>query len=67
MSQQGGYARAYCQVHYPSDVLASERLARAISKDIVASAQWQAFRRQVAVELPALLQPPPGGLPLLSH
>ena len=67
MGQQGGYARAYCQVHYPSDVLASERLARAISKDIIASAQWQAFRRQVAAELPALLQPPPGGLPLLSH
>jgi len=64
---QGGYARAYCQVHYPSDVLASERLARAISQDIVASPQWRAFRRQVAAERRALLQPPPGGLPLLSH
>lgn len=63
---QGGYARSYCVVHYPSDVLASQRLAGAISRDVIASPQWQAFRQQLRPELGKLLVPPPAGLPLLS-
>lgn len=63
---QGGYARAYCLVHYPSDVLASQRLAAAVSRDVIASSQWQMFRQQVRPELERLLIVPPAGLPLLS-
>ena len=63
---QGGYARTYCVVRYPSDVLASQRLADAISRDVIASPQWRAFRQQVGPELEKLLVAPPAGLPLLS-
>jgi len=63
---QGGYARSYCVVHYPSDVLASQRLAGAISRDVIASPQWQAFKQQLRPELQKLLVAPPAGLPLLS-
>ena len=63
---QGGYARSYCVVHYPSDVLASQRLAGAISRDVIASPQWQAFKQQLRPERDQLLVPPPAGLPLLS-
>lgn len=66
VGEQGGFVRAYCVVHYPSDVLASQRLAEAISRDVITSPQWQAFRRQIQPELTRLLQPPPAGLPLLS-
>jgi acid phosphatase (class A) len=47
-------------------VLASQRLAGAISRDVIASPQWQAFRQQLRHELGKLLVPPPAGLPLLS-
>jgi acid phosphatase (class A) len=67
VGQQGGYVRAYCLVHYPSDVLASQRLAAAISRDVIASPQWQAFKQQLKPELDKLLVPPPAGLPLLSN
>lgn len=63
---QGGSARVYCQVHYPSDVLAAQRLATALSAEIIASPQWQAFRARLQPELLKLLQQPPAGLPLLS-
>jgi acid phosphatase (class A) len=53
-------------VHYPSDVLASQRLAEAISRDVIASPQWQAFRQQLRPELDRLLVAPPAGLPLLT-
>jgi len=66
VGQQGGYVRTYCLVHYPSDVLASQRLAAAISRDVIASPQWQAFKQQLRPELDKLLMPPPAGLPLLS-
>ena len=38
---QGGYRRVYCGMHYPSDVIAGERLAKAITADIIASPEWQ--------------------------
>jgi acid phosphatase (class A) len=63
---QGGYARNYCSVHYPSDVLASQRLAIAISKDVIASAQWKSFKDQLKPELQKLMLAPPAGLPLLT-
>ena len=63
---QGGYARSYCLVHYPSDVLASQRLAEAISRDVIASPQWQSFKRQLRTELDQLMVPPPAGVPLLN-
>ena len=66
VGQQGGFARSYCVVHYPSDVLASQRLAEALSRDVIASPQWQAFRRQLRPELAKVLQAPPAGLPLLT-
>ncbi len=63
---QGGYARAYCGVHYPSDVEASQRLAQAISRDVIASPQWRAFKQQLVEERQRLLAVPPAGLPLLT-
>ena len=67
VGRQGGYARVYCGMHYPSDVLAGERFAKAITADIIASPQWQSFRNQVKPEVVKLLQSPPAGLPLLSN
>ena len=66
VGRQGGYARVYCGVHYPSDVIAGERLARVMTADIIASPQWQSFRNQVKPEVAKLLQSPSAGLPLLS-
>lgn len=63
---QGGYARAYCAVHYPSDVKASQQLALAISRDVITSPEWRHFKQQVADERQRLLVAPPAGLPLLS-
>ncbi len=63
---QGGYARAYCGVHYPSDVEASQRLAQAISKELIASPQWRTFKEQLAGERSKLLVTPPAGVPLLT-
>jgi acid phosphatase (class A) len=66
VGSQGGYARAYCGVHYPSDVEASQRLALAISRDVIKSPEWRSFKQQLADELQRLLVAPPAGLPLLS-
>ncbi len=63
---QGGYVRAYCGLHYPSDVLASQRLAEAIGRDVIASPQWRAFKQQLAAERRRLLATPPAGWPLLT-
>lgn len=63
---QGGYVRAYCALHYPSDVLAGQRLAEAIGRDVIASPQWRDFKRQVDDERRLLLAVPPAGLPLLA-
>jgi acid phosphatase (class A) len=63
---QGGYVRAYCGLHYPSDVEASQRLAQAISQEVIASPQWRSFKQQVAGERSRLLVPPTAGVPLLS-
>ncbi len=65
MGLQGGCVRAYCGLHYPSDVLASQRLAEAIGKDVTDSPQWRAFKQQLAAERLRLLATPPAGLPLL--
>ena len=66
VGSQGGHARAYCGVHYPSDVEASQRLALAISRDVIKSPEWRSFKQQLADELQRLLVAPPAGLPLLS-
>jgi len=67
VGSQGGHVRAYCGVHYPSDVLASQRLAKAISQQVIASPQWQVFRQQVAQDRQRLLVAPPAGLPVLTY
>ncbi|NBP32627.1 MAG: phosphatase PAP2 family protein [Synechococcaceae bacterium WB6_1B_055] len=66
VGSQGGYARAYCGVHYPSDVLASQKLAVAITKDVIASEQWQIFKEKLKSEIQKLMIAPPAGLPLLT-
>jgi len=66
VGSQGGYARTYCGVHYPSDVLASQKLAVAITKDVIASAQWQIFKEKLKPEIQKLMMAPPAGLPLLT-
>jgi len=66
VGQQGGFARSYCLVHYPSDVLASQRLAEALSRDVIRSPQWQTFKQQLKAELAKLMLMPPAGLPVLT-
>jgi len=66
VGSQGGYARTYCGVHYPSDVLASQKLAVAITKDVIASAQWQILKEKLKPEIQKLMMAPPAGLPLLT-
>lgn len=46
-------------MHYPSDVLASQRLAAAVAKEVIASPQWQSFKGQVQPEVQKLLVAPP--------
>jgi len=43
----------------------SHRLGEAISRDVIASPQWQRFREQSRASLQTLLTPPPAGLPVL--
>jgi acid phosphatase (class A) len=50
MAGHGAASRVMCGVHYPSDVLAAQRFARAAAGQIIASPQWQAFRRDPAVQ-----------------
>ncbi|MEA5390766.1 phosphatase PAP2 family protein [Cyanobium gracile UHCC 0139] len=66
VGHQGGDVRAYCGLHYPSDVLAGQRLAEAFSQEVIASPQWRNFKQQVARERLLLLAVPPAGLPLLA-
>jgi len=66
VGRQGGFARVSCGLHYPSDVLASQRFAEALSRDLIASPQWRRFRAQVRPGLDRLLVPPPAGLPVLA-
>jgi len=39
---------------------------QAISRDVIASPQWGAFKQQLAEERQRLLAAPPAGLPLLT-
>ncbi len=63
VGQQGIAARVTCGMHYPSDVEAGQRLARAAVAQILSSDQWQRFKASVQSEVKALLTPPPAGLP----
>lgn len=66
VGEQGAYARVACALHYPSDVLASQRLAEAVARDLVLTPQWRAFKQQITHEISRILNTPITGLPLLS-
>lgn len=66
VGRQGGFARVTCGVHYPSDVLASQRLAAAMAADVIASPQWRAFRERVRDEGLRLQELPGPDLPALN-
>jgi len=63
----GAASRVMCGVHYPSDVAAAQRFAAAAAAQIIASPQWQRFRRDPAVlaELAQVRQARQEALPLL--
>lgn len=67
LGQHGGANRVMCGVHYPSDVQAAQRFALAASAQIIASPQWQRFRRDPALEaeLQSIRDAAPQALPLL--
>jgi acid phosphatase (class A) len=65
VGEQAVAARAYCGMHYPSDLEAGQRLAKAAVKQIIASPQWLDFKASVQPEIKKLLVAPPAGLPLL--
>jgi acid phosphatase (class A) len=67
VGEQGAYARATCALHYPSDVLASQRLAEAISRDVVASPQWRTFKELLKPEIDKINKTSAASLPLLSN
>jgi acid phosphatase (class A) len=62
---QGGANRVLCGVHYPSDVEAGQRLGADSALQIIASPQWQVFRRDPALqaELKRLRAVPAKALP----
>jgi acid phosphatase (class A) len=66
VGRQGGNARVTCGVHYPSDVVASQRLAEGMVADVIASPQWRAFRERVREERLRLQQMPSADLPDLD-
>jgi len=63
----GGANRVMCGVHYPSDVDAAQRLARAAAEQIITSPQWRRFRADpgIAAELQRVRDAQPEALPLL--
>jgi len=67
MGRHGAANRVMCGVHYPSDVLAAQRFAHAAAAQIIASPQWQRFRRDPVVqeEVSQVRQAQPEALPLL--
>lgn len=65
VGRQGMAARVTCGMHYPSDVEAGQRLAKAAVIQILQSAQWQRFKRSVQPEVKALLMPPAAGMPVV--
>lgn len=67
MGRHGASNRVMCGVHYPSDVLAAQRFARAAVDQILASPQWQRFRRDPLVQddVQRVRQARPEALPLL--
>lgn len=69
MGRHGAANRVMCGVHYPSDVLAAQRFARAAVDQILASPQWQRFRSDPLVqdEVQRVRQARPEALPLLGR
>ena len=65
VGRQGMAARVTCGMHYPSDVEAGQRLAKAAVDQILLSAQWQRFKHSVQPEVKALLAPPAAGMPVV--
>lgn len=63
VGQQFGFARVTCGVHYPSDVLAGQRLGGAIAQQLLASPLWQQIRQDLAPEVEAIRRQRPLGLP----
>lgn len=69
IGRQGGFNRSLCGVHYPSDVVAGERLGVAAAQQLIASEAWQRFRSDpgLQAELRRILAIPDGELPPLLH
>ena len=69
VGRHGGNSRVFCAVHYPSDVEAGQRLGAAAAAQLIASPQWQAFKRSAALqaELDAVRRVPQSALPELVH
>jgi acid phosphatase (class A) len=67
MGNHGAANRVMCGVHYPSDTQAAQRFGRAAADQIIASSQWQRFRRDPAIqaEIQRVRQARPEALPLL--
>jgi acid phosphatase (class A) len=67
VGSHGGNSRVLCGVHYPSDVLAGQRLGVAAAAQLIASSQWKAFKNDPAVvaEVEAIRQMPDRALPQL--
>lgn len=69
VGDHGGAARTVCGVHFPSDVLAGQRLGAAGARLLMATPQWRAFRNDpgVQAELQKLKQVPAETLPMLTR
>lgn len=65
----GGASRATCGAHFPSDVEAGQRLGAAAARQVIATPQWQAFRKDpvLQAELEQLRRVPADRLMLLTR
>jgi acid phosphatase (class A) len=65
----GGASRATCGAHFPSDVEAGQRLGAVAARQVIATPQWQAFRKDpvLQAELEQLRRVPADRLMLLTR
>jgi len=69
VGDHGGVSRTLCGVHFPSDVMAGQRLGAAGARQLINTPQWRAFRADPAVqaEVQRLRAVPKESLTLLTR
>lgn len=66
VGREFGFARVVCGMHYPSDVMAGQRLATVLSEEVLRSSEWQQIRKQLEPEITQIRQDRPKALPKIT-